>query len=43
MQEASGSQGGSVSRANFIATLLATEHNKTAPSSAKLDTALASA
>jgi hypothetical protein len=42
-QEASGSQGGSVSRANFIATLLATEHNKTASGPAKLDTALARA
>jgi hypothetical protein len=41
VQEASGSQGGSVSRANFIATLLATEHNKTASASAKLNTALA--
>jgi hypothetical protein len=39
--EASGSQGGSVSRANFIATLLATEHNKTAPDGAQLETALA--
>jgi hypothetical protein len=38
--EASGSQGGSESRANFIATLLATEHNKTAPDGAELDTAL---
>jgi len=41
VQEASGSQGGSVSRANFIATLLATEHNKTASAGAKLNTALA--
>jgi hypothetical protein len=41
--EASGSQGGSVSRANFIATLLATEHNKTAPAGAELETALAKA
>lgn len=40
VQEASGSQGGSVSRANFIATLLATEHNKSAPAAARLDTAL---
>lgn len=40
VQEASGSQGGSVSRSNFIATLLATEHNKTASAAAKLDTAL---
>lgn len=40
VQEASGSQGGSVSRSNFIATLLATEHNKSASTGAKLDTAL---
>jgi hypothetical protein len=38
--ERSGSQGGSVSRANFIATLLATEHNRSAPSGAELRTAL---
>lgn len=38
--EASGSQGGSVSRANFIATILATEHNKSAPKGAELHTAL---
>jgi hypothetical protein len=38
VQEASGSQGGSQSRANFIATLLATEHNKTAAKSAMLNT-----
>jgi hypothetical protein len=38
VQEASGSQGGSQSRANFIATLLATEHNKTATKSAMLAT-----
>jgi hypothetical protein len=38
VQEASGSQGGSQSRANFIATLLATEHNKTAPKVAMLTT-----
>jgi hypothetical protein len=41
VQERSGSQGGSESRANFIATLLATEHNKTAPADAKLSTAMA--
>jgi hypothetical protein len=41
VQEASGSQGGSVSRSNFIATLLATEHNGTASTDAKLNTALA--
>jgi hypothetical protein len=40
VQEASGSQGGSVSRANFIATLVATEHNKTAPANAHLNTPL---
>jgi hypothetical protein len=38
VQEASGSQGGSQSRANFIATLLATEHNKTASKTAMLST-----
>jgi len=38
VQEASGSQGGSQSRANFIATLLATEHNKTANKTAMLTT-----
>jgi hypothetical protein len=38
VQEASGSQGGSQSRANFIATLLATEHNKTAAKTAMLTT-----
>jgi hypothetical protein len=38
--ERSGSQGGSVSRANFIATLLATEHNSSASSGAELRTAL---
>jgi hypothetical protein len=43
VQEASGSQGGSVSRANFIATLLATEHNGSATAGAKLDTPLARA
>jgi hypothetical protein len=41
--ERSGSQGGSVSRSNFIATLLATEHNSSAPSGAKLRTALSKA
>jgi hypothetical protein len=35
-----GSQGGSTSRANFIATLLVTEHNRTAPRGAELQTAL---
>lgn len=40
VQEASGSQGGSVSRANFISTLLATEHNGSASAAARLDTAL---
>lgn len=38
--ERSGSQGGSVSRANFIATLLATEHNSSAAGDAELQTAL---
>lgn len=38
--ENSGSQGGSASRANFIATLLVTEHNSSAPDGAKLLTAL---
>jgi hypothetical protein len=38
VQEASGSQGGSQSRANFIATLIATEHNRTAAKSAVLTT-----
>jgi hypothetical protein len=38
VQDASGSQGGSQSRANFIATLLATEHNRTAPKNAALTT-----
>jgi hypothetical protein len=38
VQEASGSQGGSQSRANFIATLLATEHNKSATKPAMLTT-----
>jgi hypothetical protein len=38
VQEASGSQGGSQSRANFIATLLATQHNADAPSAGKLKT-----
>lgn len=38
--ERSGSQGGSVSRANFIATLLATEHNRSASSGGELRTAL---
>jgi hypothetical protein len=38
VQEASGSQGGSQSRANFITTLLATEHNRTAPKDAVLTT-----
>jgi hypothetical protein len=41
--ENSGSQGGSTSRANFIATLLVTEHNTTAPSGAELRTALSKA
>lgn len=41
--EQSGSQGGSVSRANFIATLLATEHNRSAPKGAELHTALSKA
>lgn len=40
MESAGGSQGGSESRANFIATLLATEHNRSAPSGADLRTAL---
>jgi hypothetical protein len=41
VQEASGSQGGSVSRSNFIAQLLATDHNGSAPTrAAKLNTAL---
>jgi hypothetical protein len=43
VQETSGSQGGSSSRANFIATLLATNHNGSAKAGAKLDTALARA
>jgi hypothetical protein len=38
--EASGSQGGSASRANFIATILATEHNRNASKAAELHTAL---
>lgn len=38
--ESSGSQGGSSSRATFIATLLATEHNQGAESGAELRTAL---
>ena len=38
--ERSGSQGGSVSRANFIATILATEHNRGVPEDAQLHTAL---
>jgi hypothetical protein len=38
VQEASGSQGGSQSRANFIATLIATEHNRTASKDAMLTT-----
>jgi hypothetical protein len=38
VQETSGSQGGSQSRANFIATLLATEHNQTAAKVAMLST-----
>jgi hypothetical protein len=38
--ENTGSQGGSVSRANFIATLLVTEHNRSAPPGADLQTAL---
>ena len=39
VKEASGgSQGGSQSRANFISTLLATEHNRSAPEKAKLST-----
>jgi hypothetical protein len=38
VQEASGSQGGSQSRSNFIATLVATEHNRSAPTEAKLTT-----
>jgi len=38
VQEASGSQGGSQSRSNFIATLVATEHNRTAPKDAVLTT-----
>lgn len=38
--ESSGSQGGSSSRATFIATLLATEHNRSAASGAELHTAL---
>lgn len=40
IESAGGSQGGSESRANFIATLLATEHNGSAPNGAKLRTAL---
>lgn len=40
MENAGGSQGGSESRANFIATLLATEHNGSAPNGAELRTAL---
>jgi hypothetical protein len=40
MESAGGSQGGSESRANFIATLLATEHNRSAPRDAELQTAL---
>jgi hypothetical protein len=40
VQDASGGQGGSVSRANTIAGLIATDHNKTASAEAKLDTAL---
>ncbi len=43
VQEASGSQGGSSSRANFIATLLATHHNGSAKAGAKLDTPLSRA
>lgn len=41
VQEASGSQGGSQSRSNFVATLLATEHNKTASKAAMLATPVA--
>ena len=37
---ASGSQGGSVSRANFIATSWRTEHNRSAPGGAELHVAL---
>ncbi|MGN6254080.1 MAG: hypothetical protein ACTHO8_03760 [Solirubrobacterales bacterium] len=40
MENAGGSQGGSESRANFIATLLATEHNRSASKGAELRTAL---
>jgi hypothetical protein len=40
VQEASGGQGGSASRANTIAGLIATDHNKKAQAGAKLDTAL---
>jgi hypothetical protein len=40
LESAGGSQGGSESRANFIATLLATEHNRSAPRGAELQTAL---
>ncbi len=40
MEQTGGSQGGSESRANFIATLLATEHNGSAPNGAELRTAL---
>jgi len=40
VQDQTGSQGGSSSRANFIAQILASEHNKTASGAAKLDTAL---
>lgn len=43
VQDQTGSQGGSSSRANFIAQILASEHNKTAASDAKLDTALSRA
>lgn len=43
MENAGGSQGGSESRANFIATLLATEHNGSAPQGAELRTALSKA
>jgi hypothetical protein len=41
--ENSGSQGGSTSRANFISTLVATEHNRSAPPGAELHTALSKA
>lgn len=40
VQDQTGSQGGSSSRANFIAQILASEHNKTASGPATLDTAL---